>query len=161
MARNETASVGDRELALLRWIAERGGATVGEAAERFGRDEGLARSTVLTMMERLRAKGLLARRRVEKIYSYSSPASPREVMRDVVGGFVERTLGGSLSPFTAYLADSEEVSDAELAELEALVAHLRDRRDGEPPGGEAPRAGDTTDSDATGSEASDGREEER
>jgi predicted transcriptional regulator len=129
MAETEKATIGDRELALLRWIAERGGATVGEAADGYGAAHGLARSTVLTMMERLRRKGLLARRRVESIFRYTSPATPGEVMRDVVGGFVERTLGGSLSPFTAYLAESEEVSDEELAELEALVARLRDRRE--------------------------------
>jgi len=131
MAKTETASIGDRELALLRWIAERDGATVGEAAERYGEPRGLARSTVLTMMERLRRKGHLSRRRVDGVYRYSSPASPRELMRGVVEGFVEHTLGGSLSPFTAYLADSEEVSDEELVELEALVARLRDRRQGE------------------------------
>jgi predicted transcriptional regulator len=128
MAKSEKATLGDRELALLRWIAERGGSTVGEAAEGFGEAHGLARSTVLTMMERLRRKQLLERRQVDNVYRYGSPASPREVMRNVVEGFVERTLGGSLSPFTAYLAESEEVSDEELAELEAMVAKLRGRR---------------------------------
>lgn len=124
----DRGTIGDRELALLRWIAERGGATVGEAAEEYGTPRDLARSTVLTMMERLRRKGHLTRRREEGVYRYSSPRSPRELMRGVVEGFVERTLGGSLSPFTAYLAEAEEVSDDELAELEAIVARLRDDR---------------------------------
>lgn len=121
------ASIGDRELALLRWIAERGGASVGEAAEQYGEPRELARSTVLTMMERMRAKGHLTRERVEGVYRYTSPANPRELMRGVVEGFVERTLGGSLSPFTAYLADAEAVDDDELAELEAIVARLKQR----------------------------------
>ena len=127
-------TIGDQELALLNHIAERGGATVGEAAEEFGEPRGLARSTVLTMMERLRAKGRLARRRdASGVYRYNSPASTREVLRDVVGGFVERTLGGSVSPFVAYLADKGEVSAEELADLEALVAKLQaQRREGEP-----------------------------
>ena len=47
-------SVGEQELALLRHIADRDGATVGEAAEEFGAPRRLARSTVLTMMERRR-----------------------------------------------------------------------------------------------------------
>jgi len=122
-------TLGDRELALLRWIAERGGATVGEAAESYGEPKGLARSTVLTMMERLRGKRHLERRRVEGVYRYTSPASTRELMRGVVASFVESTLGGSLTPFTAYLADAEEVSDDELAELEELVSRLRDDRE--------------------------------
>ncbi len=125
-------SIGDQELALLQWLADRDGATVGEAAEAWGAARALARSTVLTMMERLRAKGHLVRRRVEGVYVYSSPASPRELMRGVVARFVAGPLGGSLSPFAAYLAEAESVTEEELAELESIVARLqaRHREDG-------------------------------
>ena len=41
-----------------------------------------------------------------------------------VGRFVERNLGGSLAPFLAYLSESSDVSEAELRELEELVARL-------------------------------------
>lgn len=121
-------TIGDQELALLQWVAGRGGATVGEAAEGFGGDHGLARSTVLTMMERLRKKGHLARRKVEGIYRYTSPLSAAAVLRDVVGGFVEQTLGGSVSPFVAFLAESEELTEDELEELESLVARLQAKK---------------------------------
>ncbi|HSL85285.1 MAG TPA: BlaI/MecI/CopY family transcriptional regulator [Thermoanaerobaculia bacterium] len=117
-------TIGDQELALLQWLAERGGATVGEAAEGFGGPRGLARSTVLTMMERLREKGRLTRGKVGGVYRYSSPASPAEVLRGVVESFVQQTLGGSVSPFVAYLAGSGEVTEDERRELEALVARL-------------------------------------
>ena len=117
-------TIGDQELALLQWLAERGGATVGEAAEGFGGPRGLARSTVLTMMERLREKGRLTRRKAGGVYRYSSPASPAEVLRGVVESFVQQTLGGSVSPFVAYLAESGEVTEDERRELEALVARL-------------------------------------
>jgi predicted transcriptional regulator len=121
-------TIGDQELTLLQYLAERGGATVGEAAEEFGAPRGLARSTVLTMMERLRAKGRLDRRQVAGVYRYSSPAAAGEVMRDVVKSFVEKTLGGSLSPFVTYLTEEARVSDEELAELEELVARLQSQR---------------------------------
>lgn len=123
-------TIGDQELALLQYVAEKGGATVGEAAEEWGGPQGLARSTVLTMMERLRAKGHLVRRQVQGVYRYSSPASASELMRGVVGSFVEKTLGGSISPFAAYLAQTSEVSAEELAELEAVVSKLQSRRPG-------------------------------
>ena len=121
-------SIGDQELALLRFVAERGTATVAQAVAGFGAVRGLARSTVLTMMERLRAKGHLERRRVDGVYRYSSPASAREVLRGAVQSFVERTLEGSVSPFVSYLVEAAEVSDAELAELERLVAKLHSQR---------------------------------
>ena len=41
---------------------------------------------------------------------------------------VERALGGSISPFVAYLAEREQLSDAELAELETALTRLRRRR---------------------------------
>lgn len=121
-------SIGDQELALLQWVAERDGATVGEAAESFGGGRGLARSTVLTMMERLRKKGHLARHKVKGVYRYTSPVGAGEVLRDVVESFVEQTLGGSVSPFVAFLADSEGLGEDEIEELEALVARLQAKR---------------------------------
>ena len=56
------STIGDQELALLHHIDECGHASVGEVAVGFGEPRGLARSTVLTMMERLRSKGYLKRR---------------------------------------------------------------------------------------------------
>jgi predicted transcriptional regulator len=121
-------SIGDQELALLRWLAERNGVTVAEAVEAYGADRGLARSTVLTMMERLRAKGHLERRKTRGVYRYRCATPPAELLRGVVKRFVERTLDGSVSPVVAYLAESEELTPEELVELETLVARLRSRR---------------------------------
>jgi predicted transcriptional regulator len=118
-------TIGDQELALLRFVAEAGPISVGEAAERFGAPRGLARSTVLTVMERLRAKKRLTRRRAGGVYLYSSPEGTDAVLSGVVKSFIETTLSGSLSPFVAYLSDSERISDSELAELERLVKRLR------------------------------------
>ena len=121
-------SIGDQELALLHHLDECGNASVGEVAAAYGEPRGLARSTVLTMMERLRAKGYLKRRQLQGVYRYSAATGPGEVMRSAVGSFVEKTLSGSVSPFVAWLSESAEVSDTELAELEALVARLQSRR---------------------------------
>jgi predicted transcriptional regulator len=120
-------SIGDQELALLRHVAEARSATVGEVADSFGSERGLARSTVLTMMERLRHKGHLGRRQVDGVFRYFPRASAVELLREKIRGFVEQTLGGSVSPFVAYLSEEAELSDAELAELEDLVARLKGR----------------------------------
>lgn len=121
-------SIGDQELALLRYVAEKGPVSVGEAVEGFGTARGLARSTVLTMMERLRQKGHLEREQVDGIYRYASTASPGELMRGAVRTFVEKTLAGSVSPFVNYLAETGDVSAEELAELEDLVNRLKSQR---------------------------------
>ena len=122
-----TKRPGEQELALLTWLAEHPAITVGAVADDYGTSRGLARSTVLTMMERLRKKGHLTRRRVQGVFRYSAEAGPNDVLKAAVGTFVSRTLGGSVSPFVAYLNEAGEVTPAELAELEELVARLQTR----------------------------------
>ena len=117
-------TVGEQELALLRHIADRGAMSVAEAVEQFGSERGLARSTVLTMMERLRKKGHLGRRLLDGIYRYRARSSSADLLKGAVRHFVESKLNGSVSPFLAYLSDSKDVSDEELRELERIVARL-------------------------------------
>jgi predicted transcriptional regulator len=121
-------TIGDQELALLRDLDTSGAATVADVVERFGQPRGLARSTVLTMMERLRKKGHLTRRQVDGVYRYETRTAPGEAVQHAVASFVDRTLGGSVMPFVTFLAEAHQVSDDELAELEDLVARLQDER---------------------------------
>ncbi len=125
--------MGEQELGLLRHVADCGGATVGEAADTFGAERGLARSTVLTMMERLRRKGYLVRRLDGGVYRYRTRRSSAELLRGAVQRFVERNLDGPVAPFLAYLSDSPGLSDAELRELEEVVAKLQAGRRKEKP----------------------------
>ena len=118
---------GEQELALLTWIAEHPAITVGEVADQYGTSRELARSTVLTMMERLRKKGHLTRRRVQGVFRYSAGAGPDALLKDAVGTFVERTLGGSVSPFVAYLNDSADLTAEDVAELQLLLERLQTR----------------------------------
>ena len=120
-------TIGDQELALLRFVSDRGGTTVGEAVEGFGDPRQLARSTVLTMMERLRRKGHLARKSVDGVYRYQARVSSAELLRGVVRRFVEGNLGGSLAPFVAYLSESTDVTADELRQLEQAIARLQSR----------------------------------
>lgn len=120
--------LGEAELEVLRFVSDRDGTTVREAAEHFAETRGLARTTVLTMMERLRKKGFLTREGDGGAFRYRSAQSKASVLRNLVGDFVERSLGGSLQPFVAYLADKKGVSQEEVEHLQALVDEL-ERRD--------------------------------
>lgn len=123
-------SIGDQELALLLRVDQQGEASVGEIAAHFSESRGLARSTVLTMMERLRAKGYLRRRRVDGVYRYATTTGEKDVVHDTVGAFVEKTLQGSVSPFFAWMSRRGKVSDEEMAALQALVEKLQSTRKG-------------------------------
>ncbi len=117
-------TIGDQELTLLRHIADRGDVTVAETVDDFGAGRGLARSTVLTMMERLRRKGYLSRRMSEGVFHYRALSSSADLLKGAVQRFVERNLEGSVSPFLAYLSEADELSEAERQDLERIVARL-------------------------------------
>ncbi len=121
-------SLGQVQLEVLRYVADHHPITVGDVAEHFAQTAGKARTTVLTVMERLRAKGYVTRRKVKGTYHYSPRVSKGEVLKGVVQRFVSESLGGSLSPFIAYLSETGEVSDEELAKLRQLVRELDQRR---------------------------------
>jgi predicted transcriptional regulator len=123
-------TIGDAELLLLRHVAAaRAPLSVAEVTEAFGAAKGLKRTTVLTMLERLRKKGFLSRRRSDGAYRYQATRPPADLLRGLVRSFVERTLQGNLQPFVSYLVEKEEdMSEAEVQELERLVARLREPR---------------------------------
>jgi predicted transcriptional regulator len=121
-------SIGEQELNLLQHIAHAGDASVAEVVAGYGEAAGLARSTVLTMMERLREKNYLTRAQKGGSYRYRTTTGPVEVMRGAVETFVQTRLQGSVSPFVAWMSERGEVSDDELAELEALVGKLQSKR---------------------------------
>ena len=119
---------GSKELAILRYVADHGPVGVGPVAEAFAAEQGLARSTVLTMMERLRKKGHLSRRKSGGVYVYRSALDGAGVMSRAVGQFIERALRGSVSPIAAYLTERGEVSEDELRELQRAVRALKSAR---------------------------------
>jgi predicted transcriptional regulator len=121
-------SIGEQELALLRHVADAGGATVGEVAESFGAERRLARSTILTMMERLRRKGHLVRRLVDGVFRYRARATSDALLRGAVQRFVAGHLEGSVSPFVAYLSEAPDLSNQELRALQDVVARLQSVR---------------------------------
>jgi predicted transcriptional regulator len=127
----EQPPLGEQELEVWRFIADRAPVTGRAVVEQFAQERGVARTTVLTVIERLRKKGYLTRRRREGVFHYSPRVPAAEVIQGLVRRFVEKTLAGSLSPLVAYLGQSRQLSAEELAELQRLVDALKERKDEE------------------------------
>jgi predicted transcriptional regulator len=117
-------NIGQGELEVLQFIHDHHPATVREVAEHFAERKGHVRTTVLNVMERLRKKGFLVRKKVEGSYQYSPKERKADFFNSIVGDFVERALGGSVSPFMAYLVQEAELSAEDIKELKRLVAEL-------------------------------------
>ena len=121
---SEHQPLGEQQLDLLRFVSENAPITVGEMAKVYGAPRGLARTTILTVMERLRTKGYLNRKKVGGIFQYSPRIEHGDLLKGLVGEFVQRSLGGSLAPFVTYLADSGKLSQREIGELRRMVESL-------------------------------------
>jgi len=96
---------------------------------------GAAYTTVMTTMERLHRKGVLARRRDGRAFLYQ-PVSSRETMESrLVARTIEPLLrGGSAQPILSYFVDEVSRHDERLLdELERLVREKRrqQQEDGE------------------------------
>lgn len=122
------AALGATEIEVLRYLGERPATSVGEVADYFARTTGQARTTILTIMERLRKKGYLTRKQVDGVYQYSPKIEQRDLLQKLVKSFVETTLAGSVTPFVAYLAENGPVSQEEFDQLKQLVRDLEVER---------------------------------
>ena len=125
--------LGPAQLAILQYIVDHHPIRVSHVAKHFSETAGKARTTILTVMEKLREKGYLTRTRRNGAYHYAPRMSKDSLMSGVVQRFVQESLGGSVSPFIAYLAESHDVSTDELTTLRKLVRDLnRNRKEDEP-----------------------------
>jgi predicted transcriptional regulator len=127
------SGLGKAEWEILRYVIEHHPVTVREVADYAAETQGLARTTILTVMERLRKKRYLARRKAGGVFQYSPKISVTEILQGMIKQFVDHTLHGAMSPFFAYLSKSGDVSDKELEELKQLVDDLESQRKGTPP----------------------------
>ncbi|MBN2312039.1 MAG: BlaI/MecI/CopY family transcriptional regulator [Candidatus Hydrogenedentes bacterium] len=119
--------LGELELEILKAMWESPGRTVQEVAGEFGRQRGCARTTVLTVMQRLHRKGFLKRRKVEGVYRFWPTHGRGKVISGLIRQFVENVLDGSPAPFLAYLADAKNLNDQQAEQLRRIVEALEDR----------------------------------
>ncbi len=84
--------LGELELVVLKAIWEHQPCTVQRIAGMLGKRRGCARTTVLTVMQRLHAKGFLKRRKVGRVFQYSSTEQRSTVMSRLIGQFLDNAL---------------------------------------------------------------------
>lgn len=124
----ELPSLGEQELELLNFVTDHSPVTVREMVDQFGEPRGLARTTILTMMERLRKKSYLSRENRHGVFVYTPCIQKQDLLRRLTRSFAQKVLGGSLEPLVAYLSEEVEVSDDQLKELQHLVDVLESKR---------------------------------
>jgi predicted transcriptional regulator len=126
---SRSPNIGRAEMDILQYVAEHHPVTVREVADHVAETKGHVRTTVLNIMERLRQKGYLRRKKADGIFQYSPTVPRTDLLRNLIRDFVDKTLGGSVSPFVAYLAQERNLKDTEIAELKKIVRDLEKGKD--------------------------------
>ena len=121
-------NLGDLELELLRFVTDHSPITVRDVVAQFGEQRGLARTTILTVMERLRKKGYLSRQDRGSVFVYSPCIEKKDLLRSLTRSFAEKVLGNSVDPLVTYLTEDAKVSGEQLKELRRLVEKLEEKQ---------------------------------
>ncbi|HKI68340.1 MAG TPA: BlaI/MecI/CopY family transcriptional regulator [Verrucomicrobiae bacterium] len=89
--------------------------------EKLFKQSGWTYSTVRTLMDRMVAKRLLKAQKTGKFTLYRSAVTRGEAQRGELLYALKHAFNGALTPMVQCLLETEKLSAADLAELEALI----------------------------------------
>lgn len=119
----------DFELDVMSHFWDGGKLSAPELFERLGAERGVTYSTIKTIIDRLEAKGALARagNRGRTIF-YRAAVKRDRVRKPLVRSFLRRVYGEDLRPLFAQLVRDESLSDEEIDYLKQLLGEARRKR---------------------------------
>ena len=115
----------DSEMQVLSALWEKAPQTAADLTQRIGKINGWTQATVKTLLARLVQKGAVTAEADGRRYLYRPAIDRAEAVGEESQRFVDRLFGGRVSPMIAHLAEREALSDADIAEIEALLRKLK------------------------------------
>ena len=117
--------IGEAEYAVMEVLWKEAPLTAAEVAERVPAARGWSIRTVKTMLARLLAKNVLAHEEDGRRYLYRPAIRREDYVAEESGRLIDRMFGGKVTPLVAQLAERDRLSDADIAEIEALLKALK------------------------------------
>jgi BlaI family penicillinase repressor len=112
----------EAELGIMQALWEHGQATIRQLTDRLHPRGGPSRyATVQKLLERLEAKGFVARDRSLYVHRFAAKVSRDELIGRRLRAVAESLCGGSLTPILSHLAKAERLTDDERRALRALI----------------------------------------
>ncbi len=99
--------------------------TAAEVAARAPAARGWSIRTVKTLLSRLLLKGVLAHEEDGRRYLYRPTVARDDYVARESQALLDRLFGGSVSPLVAHLAERDDLSPRDIAEIEALLKALK------------------------------------
>ncbi|HZL26106.1 MAG TPA: BlaI/MecI/CopY family transcriptional regulator [Acidobacteriaceae bacterium] len=115
MAKSEKSALTKLELQIMQVIWKRGSSNVSDVQQ--GLEQGLAYTTVQTMLNILERKGKLTRELCGRAFVYSATVSEAKASNHAVRDLVDRMFGGSSEDLVMSLVKSKQIDARTLAKL--------------------------------------------
>jgi BlaI family transcriptional regulator, penicillinase repressor len=116
-------SLGDRELDVMAVLWELGDGTVTEVRDKLPAD--LAYTTVLTILRKLEAKGLVRHTVEGKAHRYIPRVGQKSARRTVLGRLINKLFDGSPEQLLAHLVDDHDLTPSQVKRMRDRLAESR------------------------------------
>ena len=122
-------SLPEAELDVLSCVLQKGKVTAREIREALTEARPMAHASVVTLLTRLEAKGLLRKEKAPqgKAFVYEATQKPGTVYRSLVGGMLDRVFGGNGLAMAHSLFETKPPNAQEIDQLQALLDRMRER----------------------------------
>lgn len=120
-----TEKISDAEHAVMEALWESAPLTAAEVAERVQASRGWSIQTVKTLLSRLMAKRVIGAEQDGRRFLYQPLVDRDAYVTGESRRLVDRLFGGRAAPLVAHLAQQDQLSDQDIAEIEALLKALK------------------------------------
>lgn len=121
--RHEHPTPGELEVLKILW--DRGPATVREVMDVLNQRRRRAYTSVMSLLNVMTDKGLLARRPKGRAFVYQAKVAREQTLGGMVQDLVRRAFEGSASALVAHLLDQSDPSEEEVEQIRRLVDDYR------------------------------------
>ena len=117
--------ISDAEHAVMEVLWDEAPLAAADVAERIDPARGWSVRTVKTMLSRLLAKGALVHEEDGRRYLYKPAIARDDFVARESRKLLDRMFGGRVTPLVAHLAEQDELTPHDIAEIEALLKALK------------------------------------
>jgi BlaI family penicillinase repressor len=117
--------ISDAEHAVMEVLWDESPLTAQDVAERVDPAKGWSANTVKTLLGRLLAKTVIGHEADGRRFLYRPLVARDDYVTGESRRLMDRLFGGKLTPLVAHLAERDELTAQDIAEIEALLQELK------------------------------------
>ncbi|MHC4401841.1 MAG: BlaI/MecI/CopY family transcriptional regulator [Planctomycetota bacterium] len=125
MTEGKTPRPADGELEILRVLWQKGPSTVRVVWEDLRSRREVGYTTVLKQLQSMATKGLVIRDKSHRAHVFYPRLTEEKTQRQMVGDLIVKAFGGAAEKLVIQALSSQDISDAEIADIQQLLDKLR------------------------------------